>query len=178
MNFTVAAAGQTLFTTQTPAVVNANDGTNYELGTSFTSDTAGYISALRFCKGSLETGTHVGRIWSATGQQLASTTFAGETAAGWQQQSLSPLAIAANTTYIVSVNTGAQYYVGTNSGLATQIVNQHLRSVVGNNGLYGASGQFPTNSYQSSNYFRDIVFSQSSNWQVSGSIIPATAGNG
>ena len=68
------------------------------------------------------------------------------------------MAIAANTTYVVSVNTGNTYYVVTELGLATQIVNQNLRSVVGTNGRYGSPGQFPTRSYQSSNYFRDVVF--------------------
>jgi hypothetical protein len=28
----------------------------------------------------------------------------------------------------------------------------------GANGTYGSSGAFPNNSYQNSNYFRDIVF--------------------
>ena len=62
VNFSAASTGETLFTTQTPAVTNDSDGTgvNYELGTSFTSDVPGQITAVRFWKASSETGTHTG----------------------------------------------------------------------------------------------------------------------
>jgi len=152
---------ETLFTTQTPARTNLTDGpaTEYELGTVFTSTVAGSIKAITFWKASSETGTHVGHIWSADGQLLASATFADETASGWQEQNLAtPLTIAPNTAYVVSVNTGNTYYVATNQGLASQVVNQDLRSVLGNNGVFGSEGQFPSNSYQATNYFRDVVF--------------------
>jgi hypothetical protein len=58
---------------------------------------------------------------------------------------------------VVTVNTGSTYYVATNSGLATSVVNGNLRTPVGNNGVYGTPGLFPTSSYQNSNYFRDVV---------------------
>jgi pectate lyase len=91
---------------------------------------------------------------------LASATFASETSSGWQQQSLpSPLTIAANTVYVVTVNSGGANYAATLNGLAAPVVNQQLSSVAGNNGVYGPPGQFPTMSYQQSDYFRDIVFS-------------------
>jgi len=132
---------------------------NASTGRLLQSSTTGQITAIRFWKDSKESSTHTGHIWSSTGTLLASVTFTGETASGWQQQALTtPLAITANTTYVVSVNTGATYYVATNSGLATQILNGNLKSVVGNNGVYGSSGVFPTSSYQTSNYFRDVVF--------------------
>jgi hypothetical protein len=152
---------ETLFTTQTPASVNLSDGSNvnYELGTAFTSDVAGNVSAIRFWKASNETGTHTGNLWSATGQLLASVTFSNETASGWQQQALAaPVHIAANTTYVVTVNTGATFYVATTGGLASQIVNTDLSSVVGANGVFGPPGQFPTSTFNNSNYFRDVVF--------------------
>jgi len=161
VGFTATATAETLFTSQTPAQVGQSDGTNlnYELGTSFQSGVAGQITSIRFWKDANETGTHTGKIWSSSGALLATVTFAGETASGWQQQALSsPLSIAANTTYVVSVNTGNTYYVCTTSGLASQVVSGDLHSVVGNNGVYGTPGQFPTNSYSSSNYFRDVVF--------------------
>jgi hypothetical protein len=163
VSFTAAAppAGQSLFTSQTPASLNNSDGAgvHYELGTRFTSTAAGQITAIRFWKDSNETGTHTGRIWSNSGQLLASVTFTGETASGWQQQALAtPLAISANTRYVVTVNTGNTYYVATTNGLGSQVANGNLRSVVGTNGRYGSIGQFPTDSWESSNYFRDVVF--------------------
>ena len=127
--------------------MNLSDGSgvNYELGMAFTSTSVGQITAIRFWKASSETGVHTGHIWSSAGTSLATVTFSGETASGWQQQSLTtPLSIAANTTYVVSVNTGPTFYVATTSGLATQIVNGDLHSIVGNNGLYGTTGTFPT----------------------------------
>src|SRR6185436_9980078 len=183
VNFTASPVpvGQTLFTNQTPAITNASDGSNvnYELGTAFTSTTTGQITAIRFWKASSESGTHTGRIWSSTGTLLGSVSFTGETASGWQQQALAtPLSIAANTNYIVSVNTGNSFYVSTNSGLATQIANGNLLSVVGNNGLYGSTGTFPTNSWQNSNYFRDVVFVPGATYSISGTISPAATANG
>jgi hypothetical protein len=187
LNFTSTAnlAGQTLFTTQTPALTNNSDGSsaNYELGTAFTSTVAGQIIAVRFWKASNETGTHTGRIWSSTGQLLTSVTFSSETVSGWQQQILAtPLSIVASTQYVVSVNTGNTFYVATNSGLASQAVNGNLLSVVGKNGLYGSTGTFPTNSWMNSNYFRDIVFVAGTvtgtTYSVSGSITPSASGSG
>jgi Domain of unknown function (DUF4082)/Abnormal spindle-like microcephaly-assoc'd, ASPM-SPD-2-Hydin len=155
-----AAATETLFTTQTPQLSNARDSTtDHELGTRFSSTLGGSISAIRFWKSSRETGSHVGHIWNASGQLLASVSFTNETASGWQQQLLAtPLAVNPNTIYVVTVNTGNAYYVMTRFGLATKIVNHDLSTIVGADGVIGPPGRFPTGSYQSSNYFRDVVF--------------------
>ena len=169
---------QTLFTTQTPALVGVSDGANvnYELGTLLQANMAGQITAVRFWKDSQESGTHTGHIWSSTGTLLASVAFVNETASGWQLQTLtSPVTIRANTTYVVSVNTGNTYYVATNYGLSSQVVNGNLSSVVGNNGVYGSPATFPTNSWETSNYFRDVVFSVASS-SGSPASITATAG--
>jgi hypothetical protein len=154
-----SGATQSLFTTQTPVLPNASDNVPYELGMKFRVARSGQITGIRYWKASSDTGTHIGRIWSAAGTQLAAVTFAGESASGWQQQLLStPLPIPANTTYVVSVNIAA-YYPFTNGGLATSIVNGDISSVAdGNNGVFGPAFGFPTNSFQSSNYFRDILF--------------------
>ena len=156
---TAAGSPQSLFTTQTPAIPSAADGVPYELGMKFRLAGSGVITAIRYWKASGDTGTHVGRIWSSTGSLLASTTFAGETASGWQQQALAtPLSVQPGTTYVVSVNIGSRYPF-TGSGLANPIVNGEIGSVAdGNNGVYGNPFAFPTLSFQNSNYFRDIVF--------------------
>jgi len=86
-------------------------------------------------------------------------TFTNETASGWQEQALdTPVAIAANTGYVVAVNTGSTYYVATNNALVSPVTNHDLSTSVGSNGLYGPVGSLPTNSYQSTSYFRDVVF--------------------
>jgi 5-hydroxyisourate hydrolase-like protein (transthyretin family) len=150
---------QSVMTAQTPVQADVTDGSSYELGMKFQSSTDGYIKAIRFYKAASETGVHTGNIWSATGTLLASVTFTGETASGWQEQALdAPLHILANTVYLVSVNAN-QYYALTNSGLETSISNGDLSSVAdGNNGVFGTPGTFPTSSYQNTNYFRDVVF--------------------
>jgi hypothetical protein len=154
-------ASQSLFTAQTPASLGQSDGAgvNYELGTLLQSNTAGQITAVRFWKDASESGTHTGNIWSSSGKLLATVTFANETPSGWQLQNLTaPISIAANTTYVVSVNTGNTFYVATTGGLSSPVVSGNLSTVAGNNGVYGNPGTFPTNSWQNSNYFRDVVF--------------------
>lgn len=152
-------SNQTVFTTQVPSNPNATDGVPYELGMKFVSAKAGQITAIRHWKAASETGTHTGRIWTSTGTLLATVPFSNETASGWQEQALStPLTIQANTTYVVSVNINSYFPIAYNQ-LATSIVNGDLSSVAdGNNGVFGSSGNFPTNSYSNSNYFRDIEF--------------------
>lgn len=150
----------TLFTNQVPNISDFTDNTSYELGMKFRSATEGQITAVRFWKAPSETGTHTGRIWSATGTLLASVTFTNETASGWQEQALStPVNIQANTTYVVSVNIN-EYYVATYDQLGSSITNGDLSSVAdGNNGVFnGTLGAFPNNSYRNTNYFRDINF--------------------
>ncbi|MDB9449948.1 N,N-dimethylformamidase beta subunit family domain-containing protein, partial [Dolichospermum circinale] len=70
-----------------------------------------------------------------------------------------PLNIQANTTYVVSVNSNT-YYAFTSNGLGTTLTNGDLSAVAdGSNGVYDLTpGSFPAQSYQNSNYFRDVVF--------------------
>ncbi|QRK07351.1 DUF4082 domain-containing protein [Archangium violaceum] len=50
----------------------------------FRSSVPGSVTGIRFYKGSsANAGTHVGSLWSRTGQRLASATFTNETATGW-----------------------------------------------------------------------------------------------
>jgi hypothetical protein len=160
---TVTSSGGavSIFTTQTPAIANITDNyVAYELGMKFRSSQAGSITAIRYYKAASEgSGPHTGRIWSSTGTLLGSIVFSGETASGWQQATLSsPISISANTTYIVSVNV-ATHYAATNGGLSSSIVNGPLSTVAdGANGVFGNPGSFPSESWESSNYFRDVVF--------------------
>ncbi len=96
-----AGSSQTLLTTQVPAGT-FNDGVPYELGVRIVPDVAGQFTAVRFWKMANETATtHVGHIWSAAGQLLATVTFTNESASGWQTQaSATPLAVNANVEYV------------------------------------------------------------------------------
>ena len=53
-----------------------------ELGVKFRADIDGYITGVRFYKGTANTGTHIGNLWTTTGTLLATATFTGETAVG------------------------------------------------------------------------------------------------
>ncbi|SIO61560.1 Mo-co oxidoreductase dimerisation domain-containing protein [Singulisphaera sp. GP187] len=150
-----------------PAVASDADTSAVELGMKFTSDTAGTITGVRFYKGAANTGTHVAHLWTATGTLLATATFTGESASGWQQVLFSaPVAISANTTYVVSYFAPVGRYASNSAYFATSGVDNgtlHAPSspASGGNGLYvyGSSGGFPTNSYNSTNYWVDVVYS-------------------
>jgi hypothetical protein len=150
-----------------PSQASASDPGPLELGVKFRSDVAGTVRGIRFYKGSANTGTHVGKLWSSTGTLLASVSFSGESASGWQYAAFSaPVAIAANTTYVAS-------YYAPNGGYATtpsyfnagEIVSgplHGLANVAGNgNGLYlyASGGGFPTGTYAGANYWVDVLFS-------------------
>src|SRR5205807_1246593 len=122
-----------------------------EVGVKFRADVTGTISGIRFYKGPLNTGTHVGDLWSSTGTKLATATFSGETASGWQQVNFTaPVAIQANTTYVAAYHTNVgQYAEDDNFFVSSGVDNGPLHAlqtgVDGFNGVYayGASSVFP-----------------------------------
>src|SRR5262249_39747193 len=123
--------GATIFpSTATPAVASANDANAIEVGVKVRSDVAGTVTGRRFYKGSANTGTHVGHLWTSTGTLLATATFSGETASGWQKVTLSsPVAIAANTTYVASYYAPAGgYAANTNFFVSSGIDNAPLHA--------------------------------------------------
>ena len=88
-------------------------------------------------------------LWSATGTLLGSVTFSSESASGWQQAMFaSPIAIAANTTYVASYHTNSGFYAATTSGLTNAVDNAPLHALAtgssGGNGVYstGAASAF------------------------------------
>src|SRR4029079_2964794 len=89
--------------TATPANPSEADSAAVEVGTKFRSDVAVTVTGVRFYKGTGNTGTHVGNLWTTAGANLGTVTFTGETTTGWQQANFAaPVAISANTTYVVS----------------------------------------------------------------------------
>jgi hypothetical protein len=94
-------------------------------------------------------------------------TFTNETASGWQTATFAtPVAVTANATYVVSYLAPNGHYAGDNNFFASAgVSNPPLQALAngvdGANGVYryGATSAFPTSSYQSSNYWVDVVFS-------------------
>jgi hypothetical protein len=152
--------------TVVPGRIDDGPDNAVELGVKFRADVNGTVAGIRFYKASTNTGTHVGNLWSDTGQLLASATFSGETASGWQQVNFAtPVAITANTVYVASYHTNAGHYsADQNDFAATGVDNPPLHAlqngISGFNGVYayGSGSSFPTQGYNSSNYWVDVVF--------------------
>jgi hypothetical protein len=147
-----------------PGLTDSGDVNAVELGVKFRSDVDGVISGLRFYKSAANTGAHVGNLWSATGTLLATVTFSNETASGWQEAALAtPVAITANTVYVASYHTNTAHYSYNGAYFGSEYANAPLRAVAnagsGGNGVYKYGGSaFPDQTYNSANYWVDVVF--------------------
>ena len=146
----------------TPAIVDSGDANGVELGMQFTSDSNGIITGLKFYKSAANTGTHTASLWTASGQLLATATFTGETASGWQQVNFAnPVAIVAGTTYVASYHTTAGHYSVSRSYFNAPFTSNGLH-VPTNGGVYKyGTGGFPSQTFQASNYWVDVLFSKS-----------------
>ncbi|WP_207208664.1 DUF4082 domain-containing protein [Nocardioides oleivorans] len=152
---------QSLFGDEVPAVESADDGAPVELGVVVTPSRNGYVSAVRFYKGAGNTGTHTGSLWSSTGTRLATVTFTGESASGWQTANLTtPIAVTAGTQYVVSYYAPAGHYSYTQNFFDNPWTAGDLTAPAANNGryLYASGGGFPSYSWGAANYYVDLVF--------------------
>src|SRR6267142_338615 len=161
---TNAAAQQTIWpSTIVPATIDNGPDGPLELGVSFKADISGTITGIRFYKSAANTGLHKGHLWSRTGALLATVTFTGETASGWQQANFStPVAIKANTVYVASYQSANGHWsVNWNYFATSGVNNPPLHALQNGNGapdgVWGGPGSFPTHS-NSSNYWVDVVF--------------------
>lgn len=152
--------------TATPQVAaETSDPSAVELGVEFRSDIDGYITGVRFYKGATNTGTHVGSLWTTGGARLASATFTGESASGWQQVNFAaPVPITAGITYIASYHTNTgNYAYDLNYFAGRGIDNPPLHALPDSsgtpNGLYAyGAGSLPNQTWFSTNYWVDVVF--------------------
>jgi hypothetical protein len=155
--------------TAVPTAADGGDATPVELGVKFRADTDGTVTGIRYYKSAANTGTHIGNLWSSTGTLLATATFSGETSTGWQQVNFSsPVAITAGTTYIASYYTPTGHYAVdqsffTSVGVDNPPLHALANGVNGGNGVYayGSASSFPASTYNSSNYWVDVVFTPS-----------------
>jgi hypothetical protein len=165
VSLTVGTPQSLFLTSDTPATANSGDTNAAELGVKLQASTNGSITGIRFYKGALNTGTHVGDLWSASGSLLSTVNFTNETASGWQEADFSaPVAIAAGTTYVASYHTNTGNYSVDGNYFANAHTNGALTAPSsassGGNGVYayGSTSLFPSNSFNASNYWVDVVF--------------------
>lgn len=152
-----AAAPENLFGTAVPAVKSDGDTGSVELGVQFRPAVDGTVSGVRFYKGTGNTGGHSGSVWSAAGVRLASGTFTGETASGWQTLTFAaPLAVTAGTTYTASYFAPRGHYA-VNNPYAWPRVSGNLTGIKGVY-RYGPTSGFPGTVFQTSNYWVDVTF--------------------
>lgn len=152
-----------------PTVAADSDKSAVELGVKFESDVAGYITGIRFYKSATNAGTHIGSLWSSSGQLLARATFSGESTSGWQQVIFStPVAISANTVYVASYHTNVGHYANddnffANAGVDRPPLHALRNGSSGSNGVYtyASTPAFPTSTYRATNYWVDVVFTTS-----------------
>lgn len=142
------------------------DVNSVELGVRFQSEVSGQIAGVGFLKTTNNTGMHVGNLWTRGGTLLASSSFVNETAQGWQYAYFSqPVGIAANRTYIASYFARYGHYAAANGAFVEAVDNPPLHALSdgfdGPNGLYiySTTSAFPTQTYNATNYFVDVLFS-------------------
>jgi hypothetical protein len=158
----------TIFDFGTPATIDAGDPSGTVLGTVFTPSVNGTATGVRFYKAAANTGTHVGSLWTASGQLLASATFTNETASGWQTVQFSnPVGVTAGSGYVVSYYAPNGHYSATGAAFNSAVTNGPLiapASGTNPNGVYayGAGTSFPTNGFNATNYWVDVLFAPSS----------------
>ncbi len=163
--------------------VASNDGTPVELGMKFSVDRAGAITGLKYWRAASDandTDLREGRLWGPDGQLLATVTFTSAPgASGWQTAALSaPVAVLANTQYVVSYHTENNYvatsgfFAGGNEvafdgrddnafGDYFGVIRAPQDAAGAANGVYrygNAGSALPTDTFQASNYWVDVTF--------------------
>jgi len=152
----------------TPTEADSTDPNSVELGVRFTPGVNGTVTGIRFYKGTLNTGTHTGTLWSSNGTQLATGTFTNESASGWQALTFTtPVTVTAGTTYVASYHAPIGKYAYTTGYFTYPRQNFPLIAPASTdsqgNGTYGygSSTTFPGSGSSGTNYGVDVVFANS-----------------
>ena len=145
--------------TENPVDKSEDDANAVELGIRFTVSVAGTIVGARYYKSVRNTGVHTATLWRSSGARLATSTFAHETAQGWQTVRFArPISLDPGQIYVISYHT--------NSGHYAQLEGQfsHHRTVGGSvirgtQGVYHYGGTaLPASSWHNAGYYVDALF--------------------
>ena len=133
----------------------------------------GDITALKYYRGSADandTDTRTLHLWNSSGKELAEVTVTSASGAtGWQTAALStPVHLTANSQYVVSYGTTQNYADSVNYFSGAQTNADGTLSVSGAAGVFSPKagsgsgpGFFPTQTWNASNYWADVVFKAS-----------------
>ncbi|AWS40165.1 DUF4082 domain-containing protein [Streptosporangium sp. 'caverna'] len=130
-----------------------------ELGMRFTPTENGSVAGVRFYKAEGEKGRHVGSLWNADGQRLASVRFDEESESGWQEARFAePVELQADQVYTVSYHSKNGTYVGSRG--FTSARSGPLNTASRNAGVFGyGDSRFPRQSNPKGyNYWVDVIF--------------------
>lgn len=152
-----AEARTTVLGSATPADTSYDDDAPLTVGIKFTPKTSGTVTGVRFYKGPGNTGTHVGALYSSSGQLLARATYGSETSTGWQSVSFSsPVRVTSGATYTAATFLPDGYYSVT-SPYGWPDEGTDMTGLAGTYN-YGSGLEFPSSTYGRSNYFVDVSF--------------------
>ena len=144
-------------TTTQPTIADADDSSAVTLGLKFKPSVDGFIRGVRYYRDTANTGTHVGKLFSAGGNELANVTIPTQ-GTGWQSANFSnPVSVSADTTYVISYYAPNGHYSASSGYFNDPVVNVPLSSV-GTGGVYANGNNFPDNSYLNTNYYVDAIF--------------------
>ncbi len=165
LTYTFTTAGATvcpctvLPSTAAPGTTDSGDPSAISVGVKFTPSINGNVRGVRFYKAPTNTGTHTGSLWNSAGQRLATGTFSGESASGWQTLTFTQAVdVVAGQTYVVSYYAPNGHYSVDLDAMTSGWTTGPLTVLAGANGVYAyGSDAFPTDSYRSANYWVDPI---------------------
>ncbi|HEY5842055.1 MAG TPA: DUF4082 domain-containing protein, partial [Mycobacterium sp.] len=139
-----------------------DDTSAVTLGTKFTVSADGFITGIRFYKGAGNTGTHVGKLYSSSGAELASANFTNETSTGWQSVNFSSaVPVVEDETYVAAYQAPNGHYAADSNFFSYRGYNSGRMAALGGsvpNGVFGNADEFPTRTYKQTNYYVDAVY--------------------
>jgi hypothetical protein len=168
-------AENTILTDQVPGLYE-NDSP-YELGTVFKTTVGTHMTKVRIYTNSSEGGEHMVRLWLRDDSSVVAGPYAwsfDSGTEGWKEYTLpEPVSLTADTDYVIAVsNSSDQWYASAWYGFDAPITNGPLVTYVGSGVFTTTLGTMPTQAWNNSNYFRDVVLGDV---LVAGSPVP-TAG--
>lgn len=183
-----------IFTSQTPNLPNQLASSVINLGTVFTTSAAGSVSAIRWFAGTDPPSNVVMAglfTWTndTTGTLLTQTNFGAITPGAWNQVSITPQALTPGQYYVavVLVRSGDHYAATSGFFNSVGVVNPPLTAPADDNIIPRHNGKFlegvgsvsyPTQSFNGSCYFVDVVFDPAAPTDVApdGLSVPVTLG--
>ena len=140
-----------------PANAAWSDTSAVQVGVRFSSSVAGTVTGIRFYKGTANTGTHQGYLWTSTGTLLATVTFSRESASGWQSATFdTPVTIQPGVEYRASYHSTVGRYAVDLGGLHNAVSSPPL-STPATGGVYLYGTAYPANP-SPHNYWVDVFF--------------------